>query len=217
MVSRFGSSLYRHSWTSLPTSFISAQRISKCTVLTNPRPLSQASCIIKQYFVIYLMVDFVQVRTGKPAGWKIFATFWCVVVWCDIVRDVFSWGRSAFAGLRKRPRSATAVGSTWEWHSPPLPSSVFADYIRETDEPLLASQHTRTSNFYTTLQRNSRFGLKSHVNVCILQFHPFGKLTYSGYRNTLCVVGCWKAGGCNNTDRWHNIILVAKHTATVSL
>jgi len=145
-------------------------------ILTNPRPLSQTPCAIKQWFVICLTVDFLQVCTGKSARWEVFTTFWCVVIWCDIIRDVFSWGRSTFTGLCKWPRSAAAVGSTWEWHSPPVPTSVLADYIRKTDEPLLAGQCTCASNFYTTLQRNPRFGLKNCSNIYILQFHPFGKL-----------------------------------------
>jgi len=129
-------------------------------ILTNPKPHFSDTLYYKtSNLLIYLTVDFLQVCTGKSAGWEVFTAFWRVVIRCDIIRDVLSWGRSAFTGLHKWPRSATAVGSTWEWHSPPLPPSVFADYIRKTDEPLLAGQRTCASNFYTALQRNPRFGL----------------------------------------------------------
>lgn len=141
-----------------------------------------------------------QVCTRKSARWEVFTTFWCMVIWCDIIWDVFSWGRPMFTRLHKWPGSATAVGSTGEWHSPSMPTSVFTDYLCETDEPLLAGQCTCASNFYSTLQRNPRYGLKSCSNIYILQCHLFGKLCTSGYWNNLSIMGCWKAGSLHYMD-----------------
>jgi hypothetical protein len=122
----------------------------------------------------------VQVCTRKSTGREVFTTFWCMVIWCDIVWDVFSWGRPTFTRLHQRPGSATAAGSTGEWHSPSVSTAVFTDYIRKTDEPLLAGRYTRSAHFYTTLPGNSRFGLNSWSNTCTLQFQ---KLNMSGYSN----------------------------------
>lgn len=133
-----------------------------------------------------------QVCTRKSTGWKVFTTFWCMVLWCHNVWDVFSRGRSTFTRLHQWPGSATTASSIGERHSPSMSITVFTDYICKIDEPLLAGRYTCSTHFYTTLPGNSRFALNSSSNRCVLKLWQFDMLNMSDYSNAQahCFVLC---------------------------